>query len=87
LFKASQAPAPSAEQTTSKAEEIARQVQPNRSASSTAPVSQQGKVFTDLDIQKMFRRAIELSAKGQNDEARKLEAEIDSAYKEGRVRA
>jgi hypothetical protein len=50
-------------------------------------VSQQGKVFTDLDIQKMFRRAIELSAKGQNDEARKLEAEIDLAYKEGRVKA
>lgn len=87
LFKATLAPAPSVEQTTSKAEEIARQVQPNRSANSATPVSQQGKVFTDLDIQKMFRRAIELSAKGQNDEARKLEAEIDSAYKEGRVRA
>lgn len=87
LFKATQAPAPRAEPSPSKADEIARQVQPTRSANSAAPVSQQGKVFTDLDIQKMFRRAIELSAKGQNDEARKLEAEIDSAYKEGRVRA
>ena len=87
LFKATLAPATPAEPAPSKAEEIARQVQPNRSASSAAPVSQQGKVYTDLDIQKMFRRAIEMSAKGQNDEARKLEAEIDSAYKEGRVKA
>jgi hypothetical protein len=87
LFKATQAPAAPTEQVSSKAEEIARQVQPNRSANSAAPVSQQGKVYTDMDIQKMFRRAIELSAKGQNDEARKLEAEIDSAYKEGRVKA
>jgi hypothetical protein len=87
LFKATLAPATPAEPTPSKAEEIARQVQPTRSASSAAPVSQQGKVYTDMDIQKMFRRAIEMSAKGQNDEARKLEAEIDSAYKEGRVKA
>jgi hypothetical protein len=87
LFKATLAPATPAEPTPSKAEEIERQVQPNRSASSAAPVSQQGKVYTDMDIQKMFRRAIEMSAKGQNDEARKLEAEIDSAYKEGRVKA
>lgn len=87
MFKATLAPAPPAEPTPSKAEELARQVQPNRSATSTAPTSQQGKVFTDMDIQKMFRRAIEMSAKGQNDEARKLEAEIDLAYKEGRVKA
>jgi hypothetical protein len=87
LFKATLAPATPAEPAPSKAEEIARQVQPNRSANSAAPVSQQGKVYTDSDIQKMFRRSIELSAKGQNDEARKLEAEIDSAYKEGRVKA
>ena len=87
LFKATQAPATPAEPTPSKAEELERQVQPNRSANSTAPVAQQGKVYTDSDIQKMFRRAIEMSAKGQNDEARKLEAEIDAAYKEGRVKA
>jgi hypothetical protein len=87
MFKATLAPATPAEPTPSKAEEIARQVQPTRSASSTAPVSQQGKVYSDMDIQKMFRRAIEMSAKGQNDEARKLEAEIDLAYKEGRVKA
>lgn len=86
LFKATLAPA-NVEQAPSKADEIARQVQPTRSAASTAPTSQQGKVYTDSDIQKMFRRSIELSAKGQNDEARKLEAEIDAAYRDGRVTA
>lgn len=88
LFKASQAPAAAAaEQETRKAEELARQVQPNRSATSTPVVSQKGKVYSDKDIQGMFRRSIELSAKGQHDEARKLEAEIDSAYRENRVTA
>jgi hypothetical protein len=87
LFKATLAPAAPAEPKPSKADELARQVQPNRSAPSATPASQQGKVYTDSDIQKMFRRAIEMSAKGQNDEARKLEAEIDSAYREGRVKA
>ena len=84
LFKQTLAPV---EPTPSKTEELERQIQPNRSASSATPVTQQGKIYTDADIQKMFRRAIELSAKGQNDDARKLEAEIDSAYKEGRVKA
>jgi hypothetical protein len=87
LYKATLAPATPAEPAPSKAEEIERQVQPNRSANSTPPSSQKGKVYSDRDIQVMFKRAIELGAKGQPDEARKLEAEIDLAYKEGRVTA
>ena len=87
MFKATLAPAAPVEPPSSKAEELARQVQPTRSATSTVPTSQQGKVYSDMDIQKMFRRAIEMSAKGLNEDARKLEAEIDLAYKEGRVKA
>jgi hypothetical protein len=84
MFKQSIAPV---EQVSSKAEEIARQVQPNRSAASAPVAPQKGKIYTDRDIQNMFKRAVELGSKQQHDEARKLEAEIDSAYREGRVTA
>jgi hypothetical protein len=86
LFKASTAPAAAAEQTDSKAEEIARQIQPNRTSSNAQPAPQ-GRILRDADIQKMFIRAADLSSKGKLEEARKLEAEIDLAYKEGRVTA
>ncbi len=84
LFKATLAPTTPAEPTPSKAEELERQVQPNRTGSPTAPV-QQGRIYKDADIQRMFIKSADLSAKGQMDEARKLEAEIDLAYKENRV--
>jgi hypothetical protein len=35
----------------------------------------------------MFKKAVDLGAKGRVDEAAKLEAEIDAAYREGRVTA
>ena len=84
MFKQTIAPV---EPAPSKAEEIARQVQPNRSASSAPPASQKGKMYTDRDIQNMFKKAVELGSRQQHDEARKLEAEIDAAYREGRVTA
>ena len=83
MFKASIAPA---EQPSDKAAELEKQIQPKRSAA-TAPVSQQAKTYTDAQIQKMFQKSVELSSRGQRDEAMKLEAEIDAAYREGRVRA
>ena len=83
MFKASVAPA---EQPSDKAAELEKQIQPKRSATN-APVSQQAKTYTDAQIQKMFQRSVELSSRGQRDEATKLEAEIDAAYREGRVRA
>ena len=86
LFKATQAPAAPAEQTLSKAEEIARQIQPNRTSSNAQPAPQ-GRILRDADVQRMFIQAADLSSKGKLDEARKLEAEIDLAYKEGRVTA
>jgi hypothetical protein len=83
MFKASIAPA---EQPSDKAAELEKQIQPQRSAA-TAPVSPAAKTYTDAQVQKMFQKSVELSAKGQRDEAMKLEAEIDAAYREGRVRA
>jgi hypothetical protein len=84
LFKQSNKPV---EPTADKTEELERQIQPNRSATSTPPTSQKGKVYTNADIEKMFRKATDLGVKGRVDEAKKLEAEIDAAFMEGRVTA
>ncbi len=84
MFKKSVAPVePTADKTT----ELELQIQPNRSATSTPPTSQKGKVYTNADIEKMFRKATDLGVKGRVDEAKKLEAEIDAAFMEGRVTA
>ena len=84
MFKKSVAPVePTADKTT----ELELQIQPNRSATSTPPTSQKGKVYTNADIEKMFRKAADLGVKGRVDEAKKLEAEIDAAFMEGRVTA
>jgi hypothetical protein len=84
MFKKSVAPV---EPTTDKTEELERQLQPNRGATSAPPTSQKGKVYTNADIEKMFRKAADLGTKGQTDAAKKLEAEIDAAFMEGRVTA
>lgn len=75
------------ESTADKTNELELQIQPNRGATSATPTSQKGKVYADADIQKMFRKATDLNIKGQSDAAKKLEAEIDAAYMEGRVTA
>lgn len=84
LFKKSTAPV---EPIADKTEELERQIQPNRSATSAPPTSQKGKIYTNADIEKMFRKATDLGVKGRVEEARKLEAEIDAAFMEGRVTA
>jgi hypothetical protein len=84
MFKQTIAPV---EQKADKTEELERQLQPNRGATSAPPTSQKGKVYTNADIEKMFRKATELGTKGQVDAAKKLEAEIDAAFMEGRVTA
>lgn len=84
MFKKSIAPVePTADKTT----ELELQIQPNRSATSTPPTSQKGKIYTNAEIEKMFRKATDLGVKGRVDEAKKLEAEIDAAFMEGRVTA
>jgi hypothetical protein len=82
MFKQTVAPV---EQRADKTEELERQLQPNRGATSAPPTSQKGKVYTNADIEKMFRKAADLGTKGQSDAAKKLEAEIDAAFMEGRV--
>jgi len=84
MFKQTVAPA---EQKADKTEELERQLQPNRGATSAPTASPKGKVYTNADIEKMFRKAADLGTKGQTDAAKKLEAEIDAAYMEGRVTA
>jgi hypothetical protein len=82
MFKQTIAPV---EQKSDKTEELERQLQPNRGATSVPTASPKGKVYTNADIEKMFRKAADLGTKGQTDAAKKLEAEIDAAFMEGRV--
>jgi hypothetical protein len=84
MFKQTVAPV---EQKADKTEELERQLQPNRGATSAPTASPKGKVYTNADIEKMFRKAADLGTKGQTDAAKKLEAEIDAAFMEGRVTA
>ena len=85
LFKQSvtpaEEPAPKVNQ------ELERQIQPNRSSPSTAQVPSKGKTYTSAQIQNMFQKAAVLGGQGKHEEARRLEAEIDAAYMEGRVTA
>ena len=67
--------------------ELERQVQPTRNASVQTPVSQKGRTYTTRDVEKMFLKLKDLNIAHKYDEAKKLEAEIDSAYVEGRVTA
>jgi hypothetical protein len=74
------------EQNEAKNKELERQIQPSRSASSAAPTATKSKTYTQADINGMFKKLAALNASGQYDKANKLEAEIDSAYSQGRVR-
>lgn len=82
LFKDSVATTPTANP---KQAELERQVQPSRSAAAQVPVSQKGKTYSTQDIEKMFLRVKDLNVAHRFDDAKKLEAEIDAAYMEGRV--
>ena len=84
MFKASITPAV---QNNDKVAELEKQIQPKRSATNSATVSQQAQTYTDAQIHQMFLKSADLSAKGRIEEAAKLEAEIDAAYRDGRVRA
>jgi hypothetical protein len=84
MFKSNLSPAV---QNNDKAAELEKQIQPKRSATNSANVSQQAQTYTDAQIHQMFLKSADFSAKGKIEEATKLEAEIDAAYREGRVRA
>lgn len=84
MFKKAHAPV---EPARSKTEEIERQIQPRRTATGTGQPAPKGKTYTTKDVERMFKQAADLGARGKLDEARKLEAEIDAAYMDGRVAA
>lgn len=67
--------------------ELKRQVQPTKTASSQTPVSSKGRTYTNADIEGLFNKVMMYTNRQQFDEAKKLEAEIDAAYREGRVTA
>ena len=66
--------------------EVERQVQPSREASSsTTSVNKAKRTYTHSEIDGMFKKVVTLGAQQRYDEARKLEAEIDAAFRENRV--
>lgn len=84
MFKQSIAPA---EPPAKPSAEVERQIQPTRSATGTGQPAPSGRLYTNADITRMFKRAADLGAQGRLDDARKLEAEIDAAFMENRVTA
>jgi len=68
-----------------KKQELERQVQPSKTASNATPTSQKGKTYSTAQVTSMFKKAAMHASAGRIEEARKLEAEIDAAYMEGRV--
>jgi DNA-binding FrmR family transcriptional regulator len=85
LFKNSQQEADPAQQVVNK--EIESQIQPSKSTSSPSTPAPKGKTYTNDQIRAMFVKITHMQKAGKSDEARKLEAEIDAAYMEGRVAA
>jgi ribosomal protein L29 len=81
LFKQSRAAPPKPE--VNREQELRRQVQPSRSAAS-APINAQ-KTYTMAEADALFNRMQQLTAQGRIDEAKRLDAEISTAYAEGRV--
>jgi len=66
--------------------ELEKQVSPSRSVS-VQKADQSKKVYSEKEISGSWTRIRNLNTKGQFEEASKLEAEITSAYLEGRVKA
>jgi hypothetical protein len=85
LFKASIASKAPASATTERKQEQELQIQPTKNTSSNAPAS--AKVYTNAQIEGMFKRVTELYTRGDSEKATKLEAEIDAAFRDGRVTA
>jgi uncharacterized protein YukE len=87
LFKATIAEPKPVERSNRQAE-LEKQVTPNRSANSvsTKSVGKESRIYSEREIQGAWDRIRNLNTRKMYDEAAKLEAEITSAYLEGRVR-
>ena len=77
------APAPAPDPVRSQLE---RQITPGNSKSSNAPASTEPKWFTNREIDQFYRDTTQGVYKGRDDEFARLEAEIDAAVAEGRIR-
>lgn len=68
--------------------ELEKQVAPNRSGngSRTQSVGKDSKIYSEREVEAVWNKIQTLTVRGQADEAAKLEAEITTAYIEGRVR-
>jgi hypothetical protein len=69
--------------------ELEKQVAPNRSANSatTKSVGKDAKFYSEREISAAWNKIRTLNTRHKYDEATKLEADITTAYLEGRVRA
>jgi hypothetical protein len=69
--------------------ELEKQVTPNRSGSSASTKSggKDAKIFTEKQVEAAWNRIRNYNTRGKYEEANKLEADITTAYLEGRVRA
>ena len=73
------------QQQTSARQELNRQVAPGKSTASN-PSSQTGRVYTSNDYIAESNRIVRLSQQGKHDQAMQLQAELDAAQTEGRIR-
>jgi hypothetical protein len=67
--------------------ELNNQIQPKRNSTASTQATKASRVYSAADVEAIFVRIAQMNARGQLDEARKLEADIDAAYTEGRVTA
>jgi hypothetical protein len=66
--------------------ELERQVTPNRSSAPSSPTPANDRIYTEAEVSRLFDKVRTMNMAGKYDEANKLEAELSSAYMQGRVR-
>jgi len=84
-YKALRAPA-NTSQTTTNRQQLERQIAPGTSKSSNGPSSAEPKWFTVREIDQFYKDTTLGVYKGREDEFARVEAEIDAAAAEGRIR-
>jgi hypothetical protein len=66
--------------------ELERQVAPTKAGSQGAPSSSEKRLYTGREYEAESMRLVRMAQQGKHDEAARLEAELNSALAEGRVR-
>lgn len=78
-------PSAKKQQQSSARQELNRQVAPGKSTASN-PTSQTGRIYTSVDYIAESNRIVRLSQQGKHEQAMQLQAELDAAQTEGRIR-